>query len=123
MWSDCLMDRVRVLALSALAVVALAPADLSYAGNSYEGECEFEFGGKTIIKGTCSITPLANGGFIMYSKNTYAAMVKAKSENSGVAYWSKVKGGKPDRASLGPVVWFNGCWTNEVAAICAAMGE
>ena len=117
------MDRARVVALPVLAAVALMPADLSYAGNSYEGECEFELGGRAIIKGTCSITPLANGGFIMYSTNTHAAMVKLKSGNSGIAYWSKVKGGKPDRASLGPVVWSNGCWTKEVAAICAAMGE
>lgn len=84
-----------------------------------KGHCVLEFGGDTFINGPCDIRLLPDGGFVMRSANGYSAVVHKTSRKEGRASWSGVKGGKPTRSALGAVFSFQGCWTNEVAVICA----
>ena len=90
---------------------------------AFHGKCLLEVQGKKYIDGTCPITMAADGSFsIGADENTpikFFATVTIEGKGLATGYWNEEEGASHAHSALGSLRFKRGCWSNDVAKVCA----
>lgn len=87
------------------------------------GKCLLEIHGKKFIDGTCPIAMDSDGSFSIGADEKtpikFFATVTIEEKDLATGYWNEEEGASHAHSPLGSLRFQRGCWSNDVAKICA----
>ena len=90
---------------------------------AFLGKCLLVINGEKYIDGTCPIAMDSDGSFsIGIDEKTpikYFATVSIEGKGLATGYWNEEEGAGHAHSSLGSLRFQGGCWSNDVAKVCA----
>lgn len=90
---------------------------------SRTGKCLLQVHGKTYIDGACPIAMQPDGSFSIGADEKtplkFFATVTMDGNGSATGYWNEEEGAEHAHSPLGSLRFESGCWSNDVAKVCA----
>ena len=129
----CLLGIVVAIAVPIMTQHAAAestpvePAAMSVATPADEqtflGKCLLQVHGKTYIDGVCPIAMESDGSFSIGADEEtpikFFATVTIEGKGLATGYWNEEEGAGHAHSALGSLRFERGCWSNDVAKVCA----